>query len=167
MKGKDSAFSCSSQSQTLNLIDVEADEVNIDWRAKYQSFVSEQNFATAHLLFDQGEFDILAWWRVNRKKYPTLQRIARDLLVISISTIASESSFDTRGQILTSHRSRLYLDTIKALMCLQDWLRGDMKGSSNSKLDIIGCGTILKDFDVSNVDPTSQGIAIEGNDVIH
>ncbi|KAF1887721.1 hypothetical protein Lal_00023728 [Lupinus albus] len=170
MKGKDSAFSCSSQSQTLNLIDVGADGVNVDWRAKYQSFVSEQNFTIAHrrseleryledgVLPDQGgEFDILAWWKINGIKYPTLQRIARDLLAILISIVASESSFSTGGRILTPHRSRLRPDTVEALMCLQDWLRGDMKGSSNSKLDIFGCGTILEDFD----DPTSQGIAIE------
>ncbi|KAF1870579.1 hypothetical protein Lal_00025804, partial [Lupinus albus] len=70
-----------------------ADRVNVDWRAKYQSFVSEQNFATAYrrseldiylvnvVLPDQGvEFDILAWWKVNEIKYSTLQRIVRDLL---------------------------------------------------------------------------------------
>ncbi|CAL0313921.1 unnamed protein product [Lupinus luteus] len=106
MKGKGSVFS--SQSQTLNLIDVGVDGVNIDWRAKYQSFVSEQNIATAHrrseldiyledgVLPDQGgEFDILTWWKVNGIKYPTLQIIARDLLAIPISNVASESSFST------------------------------------------------------------------------
>ncbi|KAF1894378.1 hypothetical protein Lal_00027137 [Lupinus albus] len=95
MKGKEGAFSCSSQSQTLNLIDVGADGVNVDWREKYQSFVSEQNFTIAHhrseleiyledgVLPDQGgEFDILAWWKINVIKYPTLQRIARDLLAM-------------------------------------------------------------------------------------
>ena len=34
----------------------------------------------------------------------------------------SESSFSNGGQILTPHRSKLLLDTMKALMCLQDWL---------------------------------------------
>ncbi|CAL0320004.1 unnamed protein product [Lupinus luteus] len=54
-------------------------------------------------------------------------------------------------------------NTVEALMCLHDWQRCDMKGSSNSKLDIIRCGTILEDFD----DSTSQGSAMEGNDVNH
>ncbi|KAF1866272.1 hypothetical protein Lal_00024276 [Lupinus albus] len=146
------------QSQTLNLIDVGADGVNVDWMAKYQNFVFEQNFATTHTIEDGvlpdqgGDFDILAWWKVNEIKYPTLQRNARDLLAIPISTVTSEYSFSTECRILTPHRSRLRPNTVEALMCLQDWLRGDMKGSSNSKLDIIGCGTILEDFD----DPTSQ-----------
>ena len=43
------------------------------------------------------DFDILAWWKSNGPKYPTLQRIARDILAIPVSTVASESSFSTSG----------------------------------------------------------------------
>jgi hypothetical protein len=39
------------------------------------------------------EFDILNWWKVNAPKYPPLPEIARDVLAIPISTIASESAF--------------------------------------------------------------------------
>ena len=38
-------------------------------------------------------FDILGWWKSNGSKYPILSRIARDILVILISTIASELAF--------------------------------------------------------------------------
>ena len=46
------------------------------------------------------DFDILAWWKSNGPKYPTLQRIARDILAIPMSTVVSESSFSTSGQLL-------------------------------------------------------------------
>ena len=46
------------------------------------------------------DFDILAWWKSNGPKYPTLQRIARDILAIQVSTVVSESSFSTSGQLL-------------------------------------------------------------------
>ncbi|KAF1899493.1 hypothetical protein Lal_00019621 [Lupinus albus] len=46
-------------------------------------------------------------WRINEIKYPTLRRIARDLLTIPISTVASESSFSIGGRILTPRHSRL------------------------------------------------------------
>jgi len=46
--------------------------------------------------------------------------IARDFLVIPILTVAYEFSFSTSGRFLTPHRSRLHLDTLKALMCVQD-----------------------------------------------
>ena len=79
---------------------------------------------------DGGEFDILAWWKVNGVKYPTLQRIARDLLAIPISTVASESTFSTGGRFIAPHRSRLHSDSVEALMCLKDWHRSDMKGNN-------------------------------------
>ncbi|KAF7801685.1 zinc finger BED domain-containing protein RICESLEEPER 2-like [Senna tora] len=36
------------------------------------------------------DFDILNWWKINGITYPTLQVIARDFLVIPVSTMASE-----------------------------------------------------------------------------
>jgi len=51
------------------------------------------------------EFDILSWWRTNRLKFPTLQAIVRDALVIPLTAVASEYAFSISGQILTSHRS--------------------------------------------------------------
>ena len=63
------------------------------------------------------DFDILAWWKSNGPKYPTLQRIARDILAIPVSTVASESSFSTSGRLLSPHRSKLHAKTMEALMC--------------------------------------------------
>ena len=58
------------------------------------------------------EFDILAWWKSNGLKYPTLQRIARDILEIPITIVALESAFNTSGRLLSPHRSRLHPKTI-------------------------------------------------------
>ncbi|KAH9685852.1 hypothetical protein KPL70_014129 [Citrus sinensis] len=43
---------------------------------------------------------ILLWWKVNKSKYPILQKIARDILAIPVSTVASESAFSTGGRKL-------------------------------------------------------------------
>ena len=43
-------------------------------------------------------FDILAWWRLNATKYPILAPMARDILSIPVSTVASESSFSTEAE---------------------------------------------------------------------
>jgi len=40
-----------------------------------------------------AQFDILAWWKSNGLKYPTLQMLERDILAILISTVVYESSF--------------------------------------------------------------------------
>ena len=66
------------------------------------------------------DFDILAWWKSNGPKYPTLQHIARDVLAIPVSTVALESSFSTSSLLLSPHRSKLHQKTVKALMCAQN-----------------------------------------------
>jgi hypothetical protein len=49
--------------------------------------------------------------------------MARDVLAIPISTVASESAFSTGGRILDDFRSSLTPFMIEALVCSQDWLR--------------------------------------------
>ncbi|KAL6613903.1 hypothetical protein ACP70R_036173 [Stipagrostis hirtigluma subsp. patula] len=74
-----------------------------------------------------GEFDILSWWRSNALEYPILSQMARDILVVPASSVASESAFSTGDRVISDFRSRLAPETVEALICLQDWLR-----SSNS-----------------------------------
>ena len=45
-------------------------------------------------LSDDEDLDVLYWWKVNTK-YPTLQKIAKDILAIPVSSVASESAFST------------------------------------------------------------------------
>jgi hypothetical protein len=77
------------------------------------------------------DFDILNWWKVNSTKYPTLGIMARDILAMPISTVASESAFSTGGRVLSCYRSSLTPNTVEALICAQNWLR-----SSPLKVDI-------------------------------
>ena len=70
-------------------------------------------------------FDILMWWKVNSVKYPTLARIARDVLAIPITTVPSESVFSTGGRVLDPFRSSLAPNTIQGLICAQNWFRSE------------------------------------------
>jgi hypothetical protein len=67
------------------------------------------------------EIDIINWWKYGGIKYPTLQSIARDILPIPVTTVASESTFSTSGRVISPHRSRLASKMIEALMCMQAW----------------------------------------------
>ncbi|KAG8503324.1 hypothetical protein CXB51_001365 [Gossypium anomalum] len=51
------------------------------------------------------DFDILLWWKVNSPRFPTLSKMARDVLAIPVSTVASESAFSTGGRVLDQYRS--------------------------------------------------------------
>ena len=72
------------------------------------------------------DFDILGWWKTNGPKYPNLQRMARDILAIPVSTVASESAFSTSGRLLSPHRSKLHSKTVEVLMCAQNWLNNEI-----------------------------------------
>ncbi|KAL5564361.1 hypothetical protein UlMin_027525 [Ulmus minor] len=76
------------------------------------------------------EFDILIWWKINGIKYPLLSSIARDILAIPVTTVASKSAFSTGGRVVSPHRNRLHPKTLEALVCVQDWLWKGNKGPS-------------------------------------
>ena len=58
-------------------------------RMEFDRFINEG------VLKRNEDFDILGWWKSNSLKYPTLQWIARDILVILVTTVALESTFST------------------------------------------------------------------------
>ena len=76
------------------------------------------------------DFNILSWWKTNANRYPTLARIARDILAIPITTVASESAFNTSGRVVSSYHNKLHPSTLEALMCCQSWLRAYNSGMS-------------------------------------
>lgn len=74
------------------------------------------------------KFNVLDWWKVAGTRYPTLRKVARDIFVIPVTTVASESAFSTSGRIINEHRSRLTSHMLEVLMCSQDWLKNKFKG---------------------------------------
>ena len=72
---------------------------------------------------DDGPFDILRWWKMNADRFPILSILARDVLAVPISTVASESTFSIGGRVLDCFRSSLTPKLVEALICFQDWLR--------------------------------------------
>ncbi|CAI0375302.1 unnamed protein product, partial [Linum tenue] len=83
---------------------------------------------------------VLDWWRVNAGKYPLLQEVARDLLAVPVTSVASESAFSSGGRLLDPHRSRLHFDTVEALMCTRSWIQSDICKDAG-KADIQGLET--------------------------
>jgi hypothetical protein len=60
-----------------------------------------------------------------RKRNPEVAAMARDVLSIPISTIASESTFSIGGCVIDQYRSSLKPDIVETLVCTRDWLYGE------------------------------------------
>ncbi len=84
----------------------------------------------AEPLLKQSEFDILAWWKNKTDVYPILSRIARDVMAIQVSTVASESAFSAGGRVIDPYRSRLDPEMVQALICTKDWIAASRKGDN-------------------------------------
>jgi len=72
------------------------------------------------------EFDILNWWKLNTVKFPTLSKMAQDILAIPMSMVSSGSSIFSAGtgnRMLDDYRSSLRPETVEALVCAKDWLQ--------------------------------------------
>ena len=48
--------------------------------------------------------------------------MARDILSIPVSTVASEAAFSNGGRVLDQFWNSLKSETVEALLCTKDWL---------------------------------------------
>ncbi|KAA8523504.1 hypothetical protein F0562_009927 [Nyssa sinensis] len=126
----------SSMTQILNDIEVETCKANQAWlrsRYKFLKYLEEQERASSKTEVDRyledslechtSNFEILGWWKMNSSRYRILSQVARDVLAIPISTIASESAFSTGERILDQFHGSLTPKIVECLICTQDWLR--------------------------------------------
>jgi len=82
------------------------------------NLISESDHYLEEVVMSEiAQFDMLDFWKKDFK-YLTLRMIARDILAISVSTVASESELSMGGRVVRPHRSRLHAKTVEALVCL-------------------------------------------------
>ncbi|KAL5582606.1 hypothetical protein UlMin_015048 [Ulmus minor] len=74
-----------------------------------------------------ADFSVLNWWKVHTPRYPILSMMARNVLGIPMSKIASDSAFSTGGRLVFRDWSGLNPVTIQALICAQDWIRSELE----------------------------------------
>ncbi|KAH0743222.1 hypothetical protein KY290_031215 [Solanum tuberosum] len=89
--------------------------------SKLQKYLAEENEV------ERKNFNILSCWKINSTRFFVLAEMARDVLVIPISSVASVCAFSTGGRILDSFRSSLTPKLVQTLMCLQDWIRSESR----------------------------------------
>ncbi|KAH9622697.1 hypothetical protein KSS87_018283 [Heliosperma pusillum] len=101
------------------------------FRKSSSSSSSSTSSSTAHTITEYLNFDhsnvigqqpdILTWWRNHSAQFPILSKVARDVLVVPASTVASESAFSAARRVLDEKRSSLDSRTVKMCVCKKDW----------------------------------------------
>jgi hypothetical protein len=86
------------------------------------SDLSELDKYMVEPLIKQNPFDILSFWKNNTNKYSILSQIARDIMVVQVYTISSESAFSAGGQVIDPYRNWLDPKMVQALICTKDWI---------------------------------------------
>ncbi|GKA75989.1 zinc finger BED domain-containing protein RICESLEEPER 2 [Tanacetum coccineum] len=71
------------------------------------------------------------------------ESMARDLLTVQASTVASESAFSISGRIISERRSRLTPESVEVCVCLKDYLDGVDRVQHETSLE----GPILEDVE--------------------
>ncbi|CAN1262107.1 Putative AC9 transposase [Linum perenne] len=81
------------------------------------------NYLNEDVLPRSYDFDILIWWKLMASKVHGTALIARDLLDIPVTSVASELAFSLGGRLLDHHSSKLHPATVEALMCTRNWVK--------------------------------------------
>ena len=64
-----------------------------------------------------------------------LSKVAKDMLVVPVSTVASESAFNTEGRIVDPFQSSLSPLIVQNLVCAQNWLQATVPISHRHSRD--------------------------------
>jgi len=83
--------------------------------SELERYLAEPQFKVSKA--NNNTFDILAWWKNQKDEYPVLSMIARDVLAMQVSTVASDSAFSAGGRVVDPYRSSLDPDMVQALVC--------------------------------------------------
>ncbi|KAL0392389.1 UNVERIFIED_CONTAM: putative AC transposase [Sesamum radiatum] len=90
--------------------------VSNNQKSELESYLEEARFPRAE------SFNILDWWKTSSPRLPVLAKIARDILAVPATTVASEAALSVGGRIIDESRTCLLPDEVEALVVTDDWI---------------------------------------------
>ncbi|CAH9148844.1 unnamed protein product, partial [Cuscuta epithymum] len=72
---------------------------------------------------ENDDFGVLKWWKSKERMFPILVRMTKQVLSMSISTVAVEQEFSSADNVLIDSRTRLSANSPEMLVCYHDWLK--------------------------------------------
>ncbi|XP_010417759.1 PREDICTED: zinc finger BED domain-containing protein DAYSLEEPER-like isoform X2 [Camelina sativa] len=107
-------------------------ELYISEVGSHQQMKSElDQYLEESLMPRSQDFEVLRWWSLNRTKYPTLSKMAADVLSLPFCTVSPDSVFDTEVKKMDNYRSSLRHVTLEALFCAKDWFKHSSSSSTS------------------------------------
>ncbi|CAD6246998.1 unnamed protein product [Miscanthus lutarioriparius] len=131
-------YSCHVDQQNDESFDQRTNDLQLDTHGNIPVHDASQNYIeqAAHeelgevirylegeLIPQNANFNILKWWKENASIYPTLARLARDILAIPGSAVSAESAFDETDERTSLFNRKLSPELVEALICTQDWIK--------------------------------------------
>ena len=65
----------------------------------------------------------MPWWKANADEFPTLSRMARDILSIPLTSVSVERVFSSARDVIPYRRNRLSPTMIEELLIAKGWLQ--------------------------------------------
>jgi hypothetical protein len=67
--------------------------------------------------------NIMDWWKSNSGRFPTLSKMAMNLLIVPMSSLTLDSKFLSAESFLNKLEIKGDSAIVEALICTQDWLK--------------------------------------------
>ena len=80
-------------------------------------------------------FSILTWRKNHENQFSVLAKVARDIVVVPASTIASESPYSAVRRVLDEKRSSLMPNVVKICVCKKDWDQAEKRQQGKKEDD--------------------------------
>jgi hAT family C-terminal dimerisation region len=93
------------------------------------------------MLNENEDVDIMTLWKRNARVYPMLTMMARDVFVVPVSTVPSESCFSSANRILSDKRSKLGAHVFERLVCLKDLIDAEERNQYRDQPQLSGVET--------------------------
>jgi len=80
------------------------------------SVENELNLYRHQSLSENVDENLLNWWKNHSSTFPSLARLAKQILSIPASSASSERNFSTAGSVITERRTRLSPNNVDAIL---------------------------------------------------
>jgi hAT family C-terminal dimerisation region len=116
--------SARDQSRTRNtfLQFFHSDNSSLREREPFSSEI-DRYFAHAPMDITQSSREVADWFKVNKVLYPRIQRMARDYLGVTATSVPSECAFSRAGATVSHRRARMGDDAVQAICELQSMVK--------------------------------------------